>query len=141
MIDEEIIYKHLKKLNSIIEELKNLQKYTLDEISSERKKQWEVEHGLQLAIQNLLDIGSHILSAIGKNKCEDYTGVIDKLGEESIIPAEFSEKIRGMAGLRNILIHDYLEIEKEKIFNYLQNQLNDFIIFSKYIKLYLDKIK
>lgn len=47
----------------------------------------------------------------------DYTDIIDKLGERNVIPSEFAKNIRGMAGLRNILIHEYTYIDLRKIQN------------------------
>ncbi len=139
MIDKDVIYKHLRELERVSRSLAALQIYSLEEICSDFKKQWEIEHGLQLATQNLVDIGSHILSALGKNRCEDYTEVIDRLGSEGIIPPDFAKRIQGMAGLRNILVHDYLEIDLKKIYGILQNQLTDFDAFRRYITVFLTK--
>ncbi len=67
MIDKEVIYKHIGELRKIVNELSAFESYTLDDLEIDIGKQWQIERGLQLAIQNLLDIGSHILSALGKN--------------------------------------------------------------------------
>lgn len=140
MIDKDVIYKHLRELERVSRSLAKLKVYSFEEVCSDFKKQWEIEHGLQLAIQNLVDIGSHILSALGKNKCEDYTEVIDKLGSEGIIPSDFAKKIRGMAGLRNILVHDYLEIDLKTIYEILQNRLTDFDAFRRYITIFIENV-
>ena len=138
MIDKNIIKKHLLELENILVVLEELKQYSLTDIESDVKKVWEIEHGLQLAIQNLLDIASHILSSLGKNKTDSYTDVILRLGKENIIPPDYAEKIKRMAGLRNILVHDYLEVDLSLLYNLLQNSLDDFRIFSKYIAVYLD---
>ena len=91
-----------------------------------------------MAIQNILDMGSQIFSSLGKNNCETFTDIFIRLGEENIIPNDFSLKIKGMAGLRNILVHDYLQIDNEKLFNVIQNQLQDFEEFIKYILKYIN---
>ena len=68
-------------------------------------------HGLQLSIQVLIDVGNRILAARGENQIEDYVDIIDKLGEKNIVPSEFAQQIRGMAGLRNILVYEYASID------------------------------
>lgn len=138
MIDKDVIYKHLRELERISLSLADLKGYSFKEVCSDFKKQWEIEHGLQLAIQNLVDIGSHILSALGKNKCENYAEVIDRLGSEGIIPSDLAEKIRGMVGLRNILVHDYLEIDLKTIYEILQNRLTDFDVFRRHIAIFIE---
>jgi uncharacterized protein YutE (UPF0331/DUF86 family) len=95
-----------------------------------------VEKGLEILIQNLLHIGAHLLASQIKNDWEDYGEVILKLGKHRVIPQAFSDKIKGMAGLRNILIHEYLKIDLDKLFDYLKYRLEDFVLFIKYIRAY-----
>ena len=104
MIDRDVVFKHIKDLQRILEELKKLKEITLDDLETNVTKRWEVERGLQLAIQNLLDMGSHILASINRNNIDTYTEVIDRLSEEKILPKDFAHRIRGKAGLRNILV-------------------------------------
>ncbi|MBN2532882.1 MAG: DUF86 domain-containing protein [Spirochaetales bacterium] len=139
MIDKDIILKHLHELENILTILDELKNYSLKEIKSDIKKAWEIEHGLQLAIQNLLDVSSHLLSALGKNNCDSYTDIILTLGKENIIPYEFAEKIKGMAGLRNILVHEYLAVDIGVLHGLLQKSLVDFRVFGKYILGFLEQ--
>lgn len=139
MIDKDVVFKHLNELQRINGVLEELKCYSLEDLTSDFKKQLEVERALQIAIQNLLDVGSHILSSLGKNRCNDYADVIDKLGSERIIPADFALKIRGMAGLRNILVHEYLELDLKKVYEILQNQLGDFHVFTQHILTFIEK--
>ena len=134
MVDKEVIRKKMQELNSYLKEIEGLKTIPWDEFSSSLSKQWMVSHGLQLSIQIVIDIGSHILAVLGETQIEDYVDIIDKLGERGIIPSEFAEKIRGMAGLRNILVHEYAELDLNKIYDILQNRLIDFYDFIRYIK-------
>ena len=42
-------------------------------------------------------------------------------------------KIAPMAGLRNILVHDYLDIDREKLYDLLRTHLDDFKEFGRHI--------
>ena len=96
-----------------------------------------VLHGLQLCIQIIIDAGNHVLASIGENRIEDYTDIIDRLGERDIIPADFARRIRGMVGLRNILIHEYARLDLKTIYDVWQHRLDDFRDFRKYIEEFL----
>jgi uncharacterized protein YutE (UPF0331/DUF86 family) len=96
-----------------------------------------MEHGLQLAIKNLIDIGGHILSAAGENNINSYSDILQKLGDNKIIPENFTNKIIGMAGFRNILVHEYIKTDLEKVYNVLIENISDFSQFIDYIKKYL----
>ena len=66
--------------------MEKLKKLSFEEISNSLHKSWSVEHGLQIAIQSVIDIGNHILASIGENEIDEYVDIIDKLGEKKIIP-------------------------------------------------------
>jgi len=129
MIDKEVIREKFQELNRYLKELEHLKSMSWNEFSSSLGKQWMVLHGLQLSIQSVMNVGNHILATVGENQIEDYVDIIDKLGERNIIPSEFAQAIRGMAGLRNILIHEYTRIDLNKIYEVLQNRLRDFYNF------------
>ena len=81
----------------------------------------------------MLDIGANILAKKGKGKPEDYKGVFQELGKSGILPADFARKIEGLAGLRNILVHEYAEVDPGQLFDNLSGGLNDFETFSRHI--------
>lgn len=139
MIDKEVIREKLQELNRYLKELEGFRSMSWNEFSSSLSKQWMVCHGLQLSIQVLIDVGNHILAAIGENQIQDYVDIIAKLGQRRIIPPEFARQIRGMAGLRNILIHEYTHIDLNKIYEIFQNRLDDFYSFIEYINQSMEK--
>ncbi|MBC8235585.1 DUF86 domain-containing protein [bacterium] len=107
MMDTKILSK-LQELERYVQQLRKFQNYRYDEIESDLEKRWAIEHGLQVSIQIVIDIGNHILASIGENQIEDYTGILDKLGQHNILTPQFATDIRGMAGFRNILVHEYV---------------------------------
>ncbi|OPX22657.1 MAG: hypothetical protein B1H02_05880 [Candidatus Latescibacteria bacterium 4484_107] len=124
-------------MESAVQTLYKLKRYSIEEIESDREILWAVERGLQVAIQNLVDIGSHILSAEAVNDYEDYTEIIDRLGDRGVLPKDFAASIRGMAGFRNILVHEYLRIDLEEVYRMLHERLDDFSRFVGFVRIYL----
>lgn len=140
MIDRKIILSHLEEIEDNLNILKEIRSFSLNELR-DKKKVWMAEHGLQVTIQNLLDVGTHILSSSGVNKIETYKDVIHELGKNHILPEKFANSLAKMAGFRNILVHEYLSIDVRKIWNVLRNNLKDFDKFCRYIYRYLEKNK
>ena len=108
-----------------------------DEFSSSAEKIWSCEHGLQISIQIILDIGNQLLAEREENDISDYADVIAGLGAAGILPKDFSQKIKQMAGFRNILVHEYTEIDLKEVYRVLQENLSDFETFGKCIEAYL----
>ncbi len=74
------------------------------------------EHHLRRALESLLDIGRHIMAKQGLGHPTDYRSILLTLGREKILPPEFAEKIKGMAGYRNHLVHGYAEVTLEEVY-------------------------
>lgn len=132
----EIIEQHIQNMEEALTELGRYGNISFEEFQRDLSLRWIVEKGLEILIQNLLDIGAHLLASQIKNDWEDYGEVILKMGKHRVIPQAFSDKIKGMAGLRNILIHEYLKIDLDKLFDYLKYRLEDFVLFIQYIRAY-----
>jgi uncharacterized protein YutE (UPF0331/DUF86 family) len=136
MSNLEIIEQHIQNMEEALTELGKYRNISFEEFQRDLSLRWIVEKGLETLIQNLLDIGARLLASQIKNDWEDYGEIILKLGKHGVIPEVFSDKIKGMAGLRSILIHEYMKIDLDKLFDYLKHRLEDFVLFIKYIREY-----
>ena len=138
MIQRDVIERHLQDMAAMLAELERHSGKTPDELRADQTALLAVEHALQRAIQNLLDIALHLLAGLGINDWDDYRGAILKLGQTQVIPLDFSERICDMAGTRNILVHGYIEVDAERIQEVLAHHLNDFRDFARYVVDYLE---
>ena len=136
MTDWDVIEQHIENMEDALAQLKKYQNIAFENVKRDLGLIWSVEKGLEIVLQNLLDIGAHILSSEIKNDWDDYGEIISKLGKHGVIPQDFSEEIKGMAGLRNILVHEYMKIDLRRLLEYVNNRLGDFVLFMKYIREY-----
>lgn len=139
MVDEELVRRQLAQLETTVAKLRDLRGVSAEEMRRSAEKAWAVEHGLQIAIQAVLDIGNHLLAAAGANDLEEYGGIITRLGERGIIPEAFAQRIRPMAGFRNILVHGYAHVDEARVAGILRDHLEDFQVFSRYVLAYLER--
>jgi uncharacterized protein YutE (UPF0331/DUF86 family) len=95
------------------------------------------EHNLQIAIQAALDVGSMILADQAVMLPSGYKDIFPKLAEIGVLPPDFAEKLVGMAKFRNVLVHLYLEVDLQRVYRYLQENLDDFEIFARYVSEWL----
>ncbi len=133
---ETTILSKLQDLEKYIQQLRKFQKYRYDEIENDLEKIWAIEHGLQISIKIIIDVGNYILVSIGENQVENYTDILDKLGQQNILPSQFVAEIRGMAGFRNVLVYRYAEVDLRVVYDVLQNRLDDFVKYIRYIQSY-----
>jgi len=139
VISREVINTRLKKLDKALQILQQSGRVSYKELTGNDVLASAVERNLQIAIECILDIGNHIIAERGFESPDDNNDIIRILGEEEVMPSDFAERIKGMAGFRNILVHEYTGIDYELLYNYLVNRLDDFREFAKYISMYLEK--
>ena len=96
-----------------------------------------MERYLHLAIECCLDLGNHLIADRGLRKAEDYKEVFLILGEAKILPKAFANRIAPMGGFRNILVHDYLRVDPQKVYDPLQKSLPDFERFARAMAKFL----
>ena len=83
---------------------------------------------MQIASQCCIDIGNHIISVKKTSFPGGYGEIFVKLNEIGVIDEKTSKKMSRIAGFRNILVHDYLKVDHEIVFDNLQD-LGVFIDF------------
>jgi uncharacterized protein YutE (UPF0331/DUF86 family) len=127
-----IVKARIRKVEECVVDLEGIRKLPARAFFENRSVRAAAERLLQVAIQSVLDIGSHIIAERGFREAAGYAEIIDILGQEGVIPKRFAARIRGMAGLRNILVHDYLEVDPAELRKHL-GRLKDFERYCRYV--------
>ena len=90
-----------------------------------------VKHYLIMAIEAILDICNHILVEELALKPASYEDIIVLMGKEQLISADLSKRSAGIGKFRNKLIHEYMEVDDEKVLNYFKIAPEQFEEFDK----------
>lgn len=56
-------------------------------------------------------------------------------------PEVVCERLRGLGGFRNILVHGYLDIDRRRVYQALQIELEDLIAFADELETFLDGLE
>jgi uncharacterized protein YutE (UPF0331/DUF86 family) len=95
------------------------------------------ERYLELACACVLDIAQHVIADQGYRQALTYKDVMDVLREEGILPPDLAERLRNWMGLRNLLVHLYLEIDHGEVYEAIQNDLGDLDEFAVVMSRFL----
>jgi len=139
MVNPETINERLREIEENIVLLEELKSIPFDKFSDDLKTSKCVERCLEISIQCILDICHHIIVDNNWPRPKDNKEAILTINQKGIIPSEFANRILPMVGLRNLLAHEYLKVDLNKLYSYLQN-LQDFREFQKYILAYLKNL-
>ncbi len=134
--DPEVVRRHLAALREVLANLRRHAGRSAQDLRANPDLRWAVERGLQLCIQNALDIATHLAAGSGLD-ASDYATAIDRLAELSVLPAEFAARLRPIAGFRNVLVHGYLQVDLSVVEEVLKNKLDELEEFARRVEAYL----
>lgn len=140
-LEREALLPRLDGIRKNIKRLKELGKLSFKDFSQGDPYDL-AHHHLRLALEGVFHISTHILSRFPGARAVEYKEIAKRMGENQIVPRNFAEqKLVPMAGLRNILVHHYSDIDPQKFHQIIKNHLVDIETFLSHIKGFLEKLK
>jgi uncharacterized protein YutE (UPF0331/DUF86 family) len=118
LVDAESVSARLDRLSQLLEEMEEIQTAGHDAYTSDFRSRLAAAHAIQLAVQVCIDIGAHLIAELGLEAPSDYRGVFKSLRSAGL-EAQLAEHLADAAGMRNILVHGYLEVDDEAVWDAL----------------------
>lgn len=123
----------LNRIENLEENIYNLkklkEKVSVDEIAKNKFDEWALRYGVFESIQIVIDIACHLASKYNLGTSKTYVECIENLRRFHYIDDVLAKDLISAIGLRNMLIHEYIKIDNEKLYNYLDlvDNFEDFI--------------
>lgn len=125
MVKIEIVQNRLKYLKSYLAELKRLVNLGKDVVLADSDKKASLERNIHLAIESTIDIGNHIISSEELGNVDVMRDVPIRFFESGAISEELMDNWIKMVAFRNVLVHDYCELNREMVFDNVRNGICD----------------
>lgn len=141
-IDIERIQKRFREIETRLKFLRESAKIDKLKFITDHRIASSTERDLEIVIQACLDVADHLIAKIGLELPKmDRKETFSILAKNKIVPQALVPKLTAMAGQRNILIHEYLEVERDKIYQTINEDLGDIVKFVQAVQKYLDRLK
>ena len=126
MVNREVLQKRVSKAEEYLDFLEDVKKdYSLEEFKSDKMVYGSSERFLHLTIEALLDIGNHIVADNNLGRVESYSDIPKLLAENNFLNDELKKLFVKIIGFRNILVHDYLDVDLEIVYSIISTNLVD----------------
>jgi len=132
MTDQDLVSKKLAFMETCLRELRALAQPDL--LESDLKERRFAEHTLQVCIQAMQDISSHVVSAARLGEPASNIDLLSILAREKWIEQTLSLRLKAAVGFRNILVHGYTAVDPLILKDVLQNRLGDMDDFVRSIR-------
>ena len=133
--------KHLigRKIDMTTHCLKRIEKYRemdMGTFISNEDAMDIVAHNLFMALQFMIDIGTRIIADDDLGDISFLSDLAAIFEQKAVIPADYTPRLKSMFGLRNIIAHEYADIDYKIVYNIVRNSLQDIYLYLDYIIKY-----
>lgn len=83
------------------------------------------KYRLLTAIEDALAVANHVIAAEGYRAPSDYADAFRSLAEAGVLGAELAGRLEQMARFRNLLVHQYAEVDDPRVYEFLRKDVGD----------------
>lgn len=129
MVDREIFSRRLDALRGYLEKLRAFRPTSEREFVGSPALHDLAERYLHLAMECVLDLGNHYIADRGLPTPDTNQDTFTRLEQAGAIPPDLASRLRAWAGFRNILVHQYLDIDHAIAWHAIREDLKDLDAF------------
>jgi uncharacterized protein YutE (UPF0331/DUF86 family) len=118
------IRQRLRRLSQYIDELERQQQVDPELFHRDFTRQLAVERAFQGAVEACTDIASHLVSVYQLGKPLESRDVFQFLVQAGYLEVDYGNAMMTMVSLRNRLVHLYWDVDVEKLYQHLQEDVD-----------------
>jgi uncharacterized protein YutE (UPF0331/DUF86 family) len=111
----------LKELEGAVRELESCREETFSQLAQSRRERWALRYGVLETIQIVIDVACAVVSHENLGHPKSYAECLRILGERGRIEKPLAERLARAVGLRNVLVHEYLDVNDRLVFEALDD--------------------
>lgn len=137
-VDTEVIDARLRELSRRLRRVAAKKPASIKALAADEDMQDIVTRNLELAIQSCIDIAFHLCGARGKvpTSAADAFAELAKL---DLIERGLAQKLQRAVGFRNVLVHEYTEVDWKIVMRVIRTDTRDLTAFGKAVLKMLEK--
>ncbi len=137
LLNPESVQRRLVALRERLDELRQLGDVTADRLAADWLVRAAVERVLTQLVELAAQINTHVVTAAGKVPPAEYRESFASAATVGVLSQDLAAKIAPSAGLRNILIHQYLDADLEIVANSVGEAIADYAAYVREVATWL----
>jgi uncharacterized protein YutE (UPF0331/DUF86 family) len=125
VVDSEILRRRVDALLDYTSRLEPFGAMDRERFIASRDDHHLAERYLHLAIESALDIANHLIAEAGLEAPDTYRDAFAILTRHGVLDDEHGKRLQSWAGMRNVLVHLYLDIDHGITWDTILNDLGD----------------
>jgi uncharacterized protein YutE (UPF0331/DUF86 family) len=83
------------------------------------------KYRLMVAIETMIDVAEHVIASEGLRPATSVADSFQSLGEREWIDAELADALADAARFRNLLVHQYADVDDGRVVEILRTRMDD----------------
>lgn len=137
MPDKKLIQRKIAEILKQLEHLKYINRLRDQELFGKESNFYFAERVMERLIGAAIDINMHCAPDFGEAMPEDYFSSFLTLAKLKILPFSFAKRIAPSTSLRNIIVHEYGNLDPKKFRKALRQAQKDYTKYVMYLERYL----
>lgn len=113
-VNPDIVHERLVLMREMLEALKLIEPITYERIENDIIVRLTSERIFTQLVELAVSINNHVIAQSGSIIPKAYRDTFSKAASLGLIQTDLALKLAPSAGLRNMLIHDYLKVDRER---------------------------
>ena len=105
----------LRQIRELLDDLRELGHLDVTRLRTDRPATLAAERVLTLVVDLAFAINSHVVVAVLQRAPDTYAESFLLAAEAKMIGSELAEALLPSAGMRNVLVHNYLDVDYQKV--------------------------
>ena len=140
MIDPELVTRKMVLISRDLNAMATIARKALDTYLASATDEVLGERWLERMIGRMIDINYHLITEAGQPPPRDYYESFVQLAPLGVLPPAFASRIAACAGLRNRIVHEYDEIDPERVHAALQVAAVEIPEYLTFVHRYLEQL-
>jgi uncharacterized protein YutE (UPF0331/DUF86 family) len=137
--NRDVVIERLSRLRSLLDEMRAIGVPAPAQLRTDHVTRYALERLVTLIVDAATALNSHVASRTLDRVATTYAETFDLAAEAGVIDEALASRIRGSAKLRNLLVHDYAEIDYELLAASLQQVLHDYDQYVRQVARWLER--
>lgn len=114
-LDPAVIQERLREIQLLLEDLVEVGEVDAERLRRERPTRHVVERVLSQIVELAGSINTHIVASLLGRSPASYADSFDEVARAGVLEWDLAAALRPSTGMRNVLVHDYLEVDHGKV--------------------------
>lgn len=114
-LDQAMVAQRLREIQLLLTDLAELGAVDAERLRRERPTRHIVERVLSQIVELAGSINTHVVVSLLGRSPDSYAASFDEMARAGVLEWDFAASLRPSAGMRNVLVHDYLDVDHDMV--------------------------